>query len=105
MNQLAFNLDASRTAKASGMGLAAINRESLLSLARKVAVQIAKANGGTCNMDQVSLALIGKGIDPRCLGNAAGSVFKTKDWIFTGERIQSAKVSSHAREVKVWRLF
>lgn len=33
-----------------------------------------------------------------------GSLFKTKDWVFTGKRKQSALPSNHGRELKVWRL-
>jgi len=38
------------------------------------------------------------------LGPAAGSLFKDGRWAFTGERINSARVTNHAREIKVWRL-
>ena len=39
------------------------------------------------------------------LGPASGSVFKGSDWEFTGERRKTKRRKSHARELKVWRLF
>ncbi len=33
-----------------------------------------------------------------------GSIFKRKEWEFTGNRIKSSQPKNHGREIKVWRL-
>lgn len=90
--------------KKAGMKAAADAKKSYLERARWGAFLIARRGDGTCNMDQVAEYLAFLGISPEDLGNAAGSVFKGKEWVFTGRRIKSARVSSHAREIKIWRL-
>jgi len=100
MNDL-FDLAQSKIAKETGMNLAASNNKERLAKAREIAKNIAITGDGTCNMDEVNVVLSGLGIPS---GNWAGSVFKEDCWVFTGSRVKSHKVSSHAREVKVWRL-
>lgn len=43
-----------------------------------------------------------RGVDPN-LGAAAGSLFKTPDWRFSGQREKSIRVSNHGREIKIWQ--
>lgn len=105
MNQLPlFDGKRSRAAKARGMAKAAAHHNELLEIARHVAEAIARCGDGTANMDQVCIQLMIMDYNPADLGNAAGSVFKGNQWEFTGERVKSSKVSSHAREIKTWRL-
>ena len=59
---------------------------------------------GTVTMDTVSLEMQARGLHPEMLGNAAGSVFRGKDWRFTGRWEKSARVSNHARVNRVWEL-
>jgi len=86
-----------QTLKDEGMRIAAENRRHLLTRARQIAMTAAHQNG-TVTADDVAKRLDG------ALGPAAGSVFKTKDFIFTGERVRSTQENNHARELKVWRL-
>jgi hypothetical protein len=105
MNQLPlFDGRKARAAKARGMARAAAHHNELLEIARDVAESIARSGDGTVTMDEVALQMIRINYNPAELGNAAGSVFKSNQWEFTGERVKSNKVSSHAREIRVWRL-
>ena len=83
--------------KRTGMKQAAENRAELLERARQIALQFAHKNG-TVTADDVAFRM------DKPLGPAAGSIFKTKDFEFTGERRQSTRPDNHARELKVWRL-
>jgi len=87
--------------KRGGQELAADNRADLLDQARGIARSIAANGDGTCNADQVGIAMRQAGMEE--LGPAAGSLFKGKEWEFTGDRVLSTRVSNHARELKVWR--
>jgi hypothetical protein len=42
-------------------------------------------------------------LDPRCLGNAAGQIFRGAEWEFVEWR-ESKRPSNHARPVRAWRL-
>lgn len=74
-----------------------------LALARCAAVELAlRHRDRITNADEVGKLLKDEhGIDS--LGPAAGAIFRGKDWEFTGQRVTSARVSNHAREIKVWR--
>ncbi len=80
-------------------------RKALLEYARGMAVHIA-VNYGTVNADEVRQRFIThQGIDEWAkLGNAAGSIFRGKQWRFTGEWRQSGYVSRHGAMVRVWAL-
>jgi hypothetical protein len=105
MNQLPlFDGRKARAAKTKGMARAAAHHNELLEIARDVAESIARSGNGTATMDQVAMQLMTMDYNPSDLGNAAGSVFKGNQWEFTGTRVKSNKVSSHAREIRVWRL-
>ena len=99
----AFDYELGKYLKALGMSLAAEHKPTELQLARSVAHTIADQGDGTCHADQVNRVLL-KYYGIESIGNAAGSIFKCGAWEFTGERVQSHRVSSHANELKVWRL-
>lgn len=90
----------SEALKDRGMAIAAAARPNALELARTVAREVARENGGECHMDMVRNAMP----DDVYLGPAAGSVFKCQGWVFTGRRVRSDREENHARELKVWRL-
>ena len=102
-----FNMMDGTVHKAQGMEAAAINRSEVLQVARESAVWVA-TNGTplsrTVTSDDVAYRMQYLGYHYSDLGNAAGSIFKEKQWRFTGERIQSRRPAAHAREIKVWRL-
>ena len=109
MNQQAtiFDLNTGIQLKQEGMEQAARNRRDMLDEARDIAESIAmQRSDRKITMDAVIHGLIkryGEGA-VTVLGNSAGSVFKSGDWEWTGERIKSVRVRNHARELKVWRL-
>jgi hypothetical protein len=102
MNDL-FDPEGGKTAKRDGMELAAENRETDLDIARRVAKSLAIGHPERlCQADQVGRVLKARyGITS--LGPAAGSIFKGREWEFTGQRVLSARTTNHARELKVWR--
>jgi hypothetical protein len=88
--------------KRAGMSRAAASKESQLGYARELAMDLARANDGICDADMVAEALEREGRPG--LGNAAGSLFLTHVWEFTGLRVKSKRAHAHANELKVWRL-
>jgi hypothetical protein len=85
-----------------GMSLAVQNRELLLTQARLLAHEHA-AQHGTVTADDVATLMSAAGMNYADLGNAAGSVFR-EGFIWTGDVRQSARVSTHRRLVRVWRI-
>jgi len=88
--------------KREGMAAAAQSKDSQLGYARELAMDLARANDGICDADMVAEALEREGRTG--LGNAAGSLFLTHVWEFTGLRVKSKRAHAHANELKVWRL-
>ena len=94
MTQIEFSLEAGREARDSGMKAAAKNNAAALSVARQAARNIAM-QCGCVDINAVQKIVAMRGLK---LGNAAGSVFKGKEW----ERVgfgQADRVSSHVREL------
>lgn len=87
--------------KHRGKTFAALNRADALAAAKLAAYDLA-FDKGEVTADDVYQAL--DLLDQEALGNAAGSVFKGKDWIWTGEWRASTRVSNHGRFLRVWRL-
>ena len=98
-----FDAAASEQSKTVGMAVAADNKESLLAYARRVAEQLPASRVGITADDVVS-QMVREGVDVHALGNAAGSLFRGKEWVWTGERRKSCREHAHANELKVWRL-
>jgi len=74
-----------------------------LQLARDIAEDLARAGNGCCNADDVGKVLKDQYGIPT-LGGAAGSIFRGKQWEFTGEWIKSVRKSNHNRMIREWRL-
>ena len=88
--------------KEAGMAAAAATRKADLEFARNIAVEIAVQGGITAD-DVGDVYFLQTGRDmAKVLGPATGSLFKTEDFKFTGERRNSKRLSNHARELKVW---
>lgn len=100
-----FDLAESNERKRLGMELACGPRRAILKLARTIAITIALAHpDNTCTADDVQEVLHRDyGLEPSDLGPAAGSIFRSASWRFTGRRIYSAQVNNHGRELRVWR--
>jgi hypothetical protein len=86
--------------KQAGMARAA-DGNWILEEARSIASKLGRGGVGI-TADDVGSELDRRGFPQ--LGPAAGSLFKGKQWVFTGERKKSTRKSNHARELKVWRL-
>jgi len=100
-----FDIVEGEKAKKGGMTAAAWSRSDLLTEARAVAHDLAIVRATReVHADDVNREMKRRGIPFEELGPAAGSIFKTGNWIFTGKRVKSARISNHARELKVWRL-
>jgi hypothetical protein len=86
-----------------GMGHAADNAKEYLALAREVAASLAKVRlDGCITADDVGRVLkVDHGLDS--LGPAAGSLFRTDDWQWTGEFRKSSRITNHSRLLRVWR--
>ena len=97
-----FDGKRSEQLKQQGMDLAADNVPTALELARSIARKTACLYG-TVNADEVGKRLkeIYK-IDT--LGPAAGSIFRGKEWEFTGKWIKSTRITNHGRMIREWRL-
>jgi isocitrate dehydrogenase len=98
-----FDLAEGVRRKRAGKAKAANARSMILELAREIAHGIA-ADGDELTIDDVMGALEEYEVTPDQLGNAAGSVFKGKEWEYTGQIVPSVRASSHGRFVRVWRL-
>jgi translation elongation factor EF-Ts len=99
-----FDKHAAERAKASGMKQAADGTRDFLDYARGVAREIAAKQPSGITADDVQQALVERGHNIHQLGNAAGSLFRGPEWIFTGERRRSVRIHAHSNELKVWRL-
>lgn len=87
--------------KLEGMDLAALNGSQILATARQISLEMTGL-GGEITSDMVFREMRARGL-PSCIGPAAGSLFKTSHWMFTGRRVRSNRTTNHAREIKVWR--
>ena len=101
-----FDFVEAKRLKDEGMAQAASNRKELLKEARTYAIHYALNFSGdrTCTADDVAWMMETMHKKYSDLGNAAGSIFKSNDWAFTGRYKKSTKVSAHARDIKVWKL-
>ena len=97
-----FDEEWSDKLKEEGMAKAAYNKRDALITARRIAKALARRNG-TVNADDVGRILKRTcGIDS--LGPAAGSLFKGKEWTFTGNWVKSKRITNHSRMIREWRL-
>jgi len=85
-----------------GMAKATNKRMELLSTARDLAKRLAELYGRV-TADQVRAEYEYRGGNWSDLGNAAGSIFKGKQWQCVGFE-NSTVTTSHARALRVWTL-
>lgn len=91
--------------KEAGISAAVETRRHVYDIAKELALKVANRNAKReVTADDVQFELIGAGYDPADLGNAAGALFRGKDWVFTGEWRKSARETNHRRANRVWRL-
>jgi hypothetical protein len=87
--------------KLEGMTRAADNNGMILKLYQSTAERLGRM-GYPITIDTVHLELAIYGLGPVDIGNAAGSVFKGKDWERVGFR-KADRFSSHARMLSLWK--
>lgn len=85
-----------------GISIAAENRGEVLHRAKEIAREIAESRfSRECCADCVAKRLTPG--ERKALGNAAGAIFKGREWRFV--RYEKCKrINAHARTIRVWRL-
>jgi len=98
-----FDQIAAREQAEIGIAAAAENNATLLVFAKRVAVEIASSRPDRCiSADDVQERLMVLGYREGVLGNAAGSLFRGREWTFD-HWTTSRRIKSHARGLRVWR--
>jgi hypothetical protein len=98
-----FDAIAAREAADAGIARAAKNNSMVLDLAKKKAVELGRKQTFV-TADDVQAALVDVGLSEHHLGNAAGAVFRNKKlWHYTGETVQSTRVSRHGALIRKWK--
>ena len=100
----AFDKEESEKNKQEGMKQAADKKPSMVEVARTTARMLAKSAPNGITMDDVMMQLVADGYSVHCLGNAAGSVFKHKDFESTGRTRKSIRKHAHSNRLTVWKL-
>jgi hypothetical protein len=99
-----FDLKEGERRKEEGLARAeTLSRKQLLETARLYALRIARRSG-TVTYDDVFIEMLRDGLDPAALGNAAGGVFRGREFMFTGGWEKSRRMSNHARVNRIWSL-
>ncbi len=92
----------SEQGKAEGMKLAAQHRAMGLARARTLAIEIAlRWPSREVTSDMVGLAMTERNL--KNLGPAMGSIFRGKEWQFTGRYVKSIRITNHSRMLRVWK--
>lgn len=100
-----FDFDAGERLKEEGQNRAAVRRLELLQFARDGLENIARSRESReVTADDATRYLVENGESGNALGAAAGSLFRGKQWEFTGRWVKSEKVTNHASDLRVWRL-
>lgn len=91
--------------KAEGIERAATAREDVLALGRELVRKAAlRRPERTATADDAAFGFHVHGLPEDALGNAAGSLFRGKEWEFTGAWSPSKRTSNHGHQNRVWRL-
>ena len=103
--ELTFDLAEGEHCRDAGIDQAAdaFCRRNMIVAAREIASKIASTRGSV-TADDVFMEMERRNLNPELLGNAAGSLFRGKEFVFFGEWKKSARVSNHARMNRVWHL-
>ena len=98
-----FDAAESERRKEEGMALARLDKGKTLQVAKELAETLCR-NNGTVTTDDIAYEMHRYGMDYSVLGNAAGSIFKGKQWEWTGQCTRSDRVLRHRGVIRVWRL-
>ncbi len=100
-----MDLFAGMSARDKGIAQAAECRNELVNKLRKHLENVARSRDPRLvTADDYEPFLLAIGKTSRDLGNAAGVIFKTDAWEFTGTWTPSKRKSNKARFIRVWRL-
>lgn len=98
-------LPSARTLRDKGMKAAAENSAELMKQVRLAVAIVARARRNRiATIDDAQQCLEAMGCKSSDLGNAAGSLFQTPEWTFTGMWTPSTRRTNRCRPVRVWRL-
>jgi hypothetical protein len=104
-NQLACGtartLEKGARAKYAGQNAAISKNSQVYQMAKDIAVALGR-NWKQVNIDMVQGVLVSRGYKAADLGNAAGAIFRGKNWKDTGTTHLSRRESNHARRITVW---
>lgn len=90
-------------AKQTGISRAVGKHAEVFIVARKLAVEIAKRDPRRLvNADKVQDELVTLGYTSADLGNAAGALFRGKNWKYVSMK-KSTRKGNHLRDIKVWQ--
>jgi hypothetical protein len=91
------------TAKEKGIAGAVKSHSKVFGIAKDLAVKLAKSNSlKITSADTVQAELVKLGYTSADLGNAAGALFRGKNWEKM-DRQPSGRRGNHAREISVWK--
>ena len=79
-----------------------LNNADYLKTARSIARMICRVRG-TVTADDVRRETERMGIAPKS-SVAYGALFKSPEWEFTGDWMQSSYITNHSRAIRKWRL-
>lgn len=96
-----FDAAESRRQAEVGIGLASENNPGILAVAKKIAKEIA-IERGEVTADDVQERLMRLGYRSDALGNAAGAVFRGREWQAI-RTISSSRINAHSRLIRVWK--
>ena len=88
-------------AKYAGQNAAISKNSEVYRIAKNIAVELGR-NWKQVNIDMVQGVLVSRGYKAADLGNAAGAIFRGKNWKNTGTTHLSRRESNHARRITVW---
>ena len=99
-----FDIPKAERLKQQGMEAAAEARSEALDMARGIAMRLGlQRNGEGVTADDVYWVMCDEYPElVKELGNAAGSIFKGKEWRTYGEFVESKRVSRHRNAIRIW---
>ncbi|HEY0264469.1 MAG TPA: hypothetical protein VGC07_08085 [Granulicella sp.] len=101
----AMDLFAGELARDAGLVQAAASRNELVNKIREYLMVLARNRPNRiATADDYESFLRSLGMSNKDLGNAAGVIFKTPEWEFTGVWTPSKRKTNNARAIRVWRL-
>ena len=102
---LLFDLDLGLALKREGIERASEGRSDALALGRAYAKKVALSRPDRLvSADDVTFAFVRAGLPADLLGPAAGALFKTPEFEFSGKWMPSNRTSNHGRMNRLWRL-